>query len=99
MSTTTSSISLLHTVLTWWQRPAPALPARQAVWPVTLRRGQLYRLAAMPGQCLQASGGDLWVTFDGDPAEHVVEAGQTWQVPIDRPLLVQALSDARMIQC
>jgi hypothetical protein len=74
---------------------APRTPARPTPI-VSLHKSQLFGLGARRGQTVECLEGSLWLTFDYDRRDIVVEAGQTFIVDSDAPGWIQALSAARM---
>jgi len=52
----------------------------------TLLKGQVASLRGRPGMKLICGSGQLWVTVEGDPADHVLSAGQG--LTLERPGLV-----------
>ena len=59
--------------------------------PLSLARGQVVRLGALRGARLECRRGAVWLTFDHDRRDLVLEAGQELRVDSRRPVLVTAL--------
>ena len=64
---------------------ANELPDGECLW--------IERPLARKVHCLE---GTLWLTFDGEPQDHVLEAGQSLRCPHPSRLGIQALSAARV---
>lgn len=62
----------------------------------TLARRQLLVEAEPLGRRIACYAGCLWLTFDRDSADYVLEAGQSLVCAKSGRLIVQALSDARV---
>lgn len=45
-----------------------------------------------PGATLVVRAGSAWVTFEGDPEDHILDAGATFTAPARGRLAAQALS-------
>ncbi|MCW5610525.1 MAG: DUF2917 domain-containing protein [Rubrivivax sp.] len=80
-------------------RPAGrAQPASTAIDPLhTMPRGATLAIDAPLGQEVFCIEGTLWITHDGDPQDHVVEAGRTYVPACAARMLVHALSRARFV--
>lgn len=74
---------------------APRTPARPTPI-VSLDKNQLFGLGTRRGQTVECLEGSLWLTFDYDRRDIVVEAGQAFVVDSDAPGWIQALSVARI---
>jgi uncharacterized protein YaiE (UPF0345 family) len=89
----------------WWPLPTRAARVDAVHQPKTtvMPLGMTFalpksKLAA--GQQLVCLEGTVWITRDGHPEDHVLEAGQSWAVPANAStgvrVLVHALRDARV---
>ena len=56
-----------------------------------LMRNDVLRLGDAHGLRLTSAGGTLWVTFDGDPNDYVLEPGESLRVASHADTLVSAL--------
>lgn len=63
----------------------------------TLPRGATLAIDAPLGQEIFCIAGTLWITHDGDPQDHVVEAGRTYVPACAARMLVHVLADARFV--
>ncbi len=61
-----------------------------------MRRGDVLRLDEAQGATVVCGAGTIWVTRDGEPADHVLSAGE--QLRIDGPgrVLIQAFAPSRL---
>lgn len=57
---------------------------------------QMLRLPHPLGQLIVCTEGTLWVTVDGTPEDHVLEPGDSFYATSDAPVIVAALSGARL---
>jgi hypothetical protein len=58
---------------------------------LALANQRTLRLRDALGATLQPVRGTLWITIDGDPRDIVLEAGESFVVDVDRPMVVAAL--------
>lgn len=49
------------------------------------------------GTRLECASGDLWITQDLDVEDHFIGAGETFEIAVDGPVIVQARRDSRMV--
>lgn len=61
-----------------------------------LGAGEMFSLQAAPGQCLVVFDGKVWITQEGDPADHVIGAGQSFACDRHGHALVEALEPTRL---
>ena len=71
------------------------MPARQPEVQQLQRHGCL-RLAHPLGRQVRCESGTLWLTFDGDSRDVILEAGDSLLCDRDSMLLVQALAAATL---
>lgn len=64
--------------------------------PQPLPHRQMLRLPHPEGQLIVCNTGTLWVTVEGEPEDHVLEAGDCFLARTDAPVVVEALSLASM---
>lgn len=57
----------------------------------TMLRGEMLRLADADGRLIRVQAGRLWITQEGEGADHIVEAGQTFTIGKPGVTLVAAL--------
>jgi hypothetical protein len=77
--------------------PRDAVSSRpSAPLDVSLHRDQLHRVRRPAGRDIRCLEGRLWMTFDNEPADVVLVAGQTWHCGSEVRLLIQALTPARL---
>ena len=70
---------------------APAIPpVRQ------LDKGATYWVAHPLGRTVSCETGTLWLTFDNEPVDVILEAGQSHRCTKDSKLLTYALAAARV---
>jgi hypothetical protein len=67
-------------------------PARASVG--TLDQTRVARIDHPRGKRITCIAGALWLTFDGEPADTVLEAGQSMVCELDTPLHVSAFGMA-----
>lgn len=83
------------------RRASPRRPGADATKAVdalqTLARGATVAIEAPLGQEIFCIDGALWITHDGDPKDHVVDAGHGHVADRATRLVVYALQDARFI--
>lgn len=60
----------------------------------TLAHGALLRIACPAGGRIGCLAGRLWITADGDPCDHVLERGESFELQGPAPVLVYALADS-----
>lgn len=74
------------------------MDAREFVVPrtVELRRGSLMRIAGAPGLTVHVWTGMLWITEEGDRADHLVQAGGAFRLTRPGVALVSALQTASL---
>ena len=61
---------------------------------ISLAHREMHRVRHEGGGTLQCLGGSVWITLDGGPAEHVIEAGQSWRLPAGAGAIAYALEPA-----
>lgn len=61
---------------------------------VALAHREMHRVRHAAGGTLQCLGGSVWITLDGEPAEQVIEAGQSWHLPDGAGAIAYALEPA-----
>lgn len=66
------------------------MPGPRSRW--TVARGQSVCVPSPLGQCVACEAGTLWLTFDGDRRDIVLEAGERHVCDTDARLIVHALS-------
>lgn len=74
--------------------PGPTRAAAPASAQTPLVHGEVRRVALQSGQSLACRRGCLWVTADGDPRDHVIDAGQRFAPAVAVSVLAYALEDA-----
>jgi len=62
-----------------------------------LRKGEILHLQHALGQRIEALGGRLWITMDGDLRDIVIDAGEGFTVDRSSDVLLSAMSDAQLI--
>lgn len=62
-----------------------------------LRKGEALHLHHALGQRIEALGGRLWLTMDGDLRDIVIDAGEGFTVDRGTDVLLSALSDAKFV--
>ncbi len=100
MTTTSLTLALLEAFIPRW-RPHRRGPVRTlahggaaANWQVPLERRQLRRFERGGVQSLRCVSGTLWITFDGDLADHVLQAGETIEAEGRGAVIAYALEAA-----
>lgn len=83
----------LLTLLSRLARPARPRPLR-AIAPQPLERAATRWVPHPRGWIVGCEAGTLWLTFDGDARDIVLEAGQTHRCECDRRLAIHALDAA-----
>lgn len=86
----------------WWRlgvgRLADAVAATSAddavAYQVPVSRSSLRGFTRPRGLRLSCVRGDLWITVDGDPIDHVLAAGEHFEPADSRRVLVYGLGDA-----
>jgi hypothetical protein len=63
---------------------------------VQLRRGSLMRIAGARGLTVYVRTGTLWITEEGDPTDHLVQAGGWYRLTRPGVALVSALQTASL---
>lgn len=86
----------LLTLLSRLAWPAPSQPLR-ATAAQPLERAATRWVQHPRGWVVGCEAGTLWLTFDGDARDIVLEAGQTHRCESDRRLAINAL-DAALLQ-
>lgn len=56
-----------------------------------LARNELVRLTNARDQTLNCTGGELWITIDGDRRDIILTAGERWRIETRAPVLIMAL--------
>lgn len=56
-----------------------------------LARGDFLRLSRGPRWRVQTESGSLWVTVDGEPEDHQIDAGQSRQFDGHAPIMIGTL--------
>lgn len=54
-------------------------------------RGEMLRLADADGRLIRVQAGRLWITQEGERADHIVEPGQTFSIGKPGVTLITAL--------
>ena len=62
-----------------------------------LRKGEVLHLRHALGQRIEALGGRLWLTMDGDLRDIVLDAGEGFTVDRNTDVLLSAISDAQLV--
>lgn len=62
-----------------------------------LRKGEILHLQRALGQRIEALGGRIWITMDGDLRDVVIDAGEGFTVDRSSDVLVSAISDAQLV--
>ncbi|MEO8806373.1 MAG: DUF2917 domain-containing protein [Burkholderiaceae bacterium] len=62
-----------------------------------LRKGEILHLRQALGQRIEALGGRLWITMDGDLRDIVIDAGEGFTVDRSSDVLLSAISDAQFV--
>lgn len=62
---------------------------------VPLAHGEVRRVVVHAGQALQCLQGCVWVTAEGDPVDHVLDAGDEYRPAGAVDVVLYALEDAR----
>jgi hypothetical protein len=70
--------------------------ARQVVQPQALPKDRILSVPRPIGRDVHCDSGCLWLTFDHDPRDVVLAAGQVHHCERNSRLTVQALDDARL---
>lgn len=73
--------------------PAPAMP--YAATELSLKRSELLRVRLRPGREIRCLQGCLWLTFDGNPSDVLVDAGECFRGDAVDSVLISALRPAR----
>ncbi len=93
---TPSQPTLLTALLALFKRvPTPTAPAACAVQ--ELDAGTIVRVAQPMGRTISCQTGSLWLTFDNQPQDVVIEAGQSHRCTNGSALLIQSLVNARVL--
>ncbi len=75
--------------------PGVALAAADRATTFPIGRSGLYRLPGdRRGTTIRCGRGAVWVTQPGDPVDHILSAGESWDVTRAGLVLVQGLSEA-----
>lgn len=74
--------------------PAPSVLDR-----FDLRAGEVWRGRAQGPACVRVLDGTVWITREGDAADYVLRAGETFHAEARGLIVVQAMEDARMVVC
>ena len=61
----------------------------------SLRKGEALHLQHALGQRIEALGGRVWITMDGDLRDIVLDAGEGFTVDRGTDVLLSAISDAQ----
>jgi Protein of unknown function (DUF2917) len=62
-----------------------------------LARGAILKMRSARGMRVECIAGCIWITHDGELRDIVVETGQGHTFDSDRPTLISALDDARLL--
>jgi hypothetical protein len=62
-----------------------------------LRKGEVLHLHHALGQRIEALGGRVWITMDGDLRDVVIDAGEGFTVDRSSDVLLSAMSDAQLV--
>jgi hypothetical protein len=71
--------------------PGPARPL-----PRRLSHGEVMCMRDASDRVIVCDKGCLWLTFDGDPRDGIVQAGQQHRCDRGTPMTIQALDDASL---
>lgn len=63
----------------------------------SLRKGEALHLQHALGQRIEALGGRVWITMDGDLRDVVLDAGEGFTVDRGTDVLLSAISDAQFV--
>jgi hypothetical protein len=74
-------------------RPSPVRTCGEFAFPADA----LWGFDAKPGARVSCVGGSIWVTQTGDGADHVLGEGESFTVYLRGRVVIQALSDARVL--
>jgi hypothetical protein len=77
----------------------PRLHTDDAPYQLALAHGALHRMRLEAGGTLQCLEGSLWITLDGEPVDHVIEAGQALSLPAGTRAVAYALAPAVIHVC
>lgn len=97
MTTTSLTCALLETFVPRWRAPSRIGTSHSSgahevrSWQVPLAHGQLRRFEPAALRGLRCISGALWITFDGDPADHVLQPGEAMQTKARHAVIVYAL--------
>jgi len=82
------------------RRRRDAIERMLDVMETTIRRGRTLRIRDGKGLDLEVAAGCLWVTQEGDTADTVLDAGETFRVTRHGETLVHAFKEVRLrISC
>ena len=63
----------------------------------SLRKGEALHLQHALGQRIEALGGRVWITMDGDLRDIVLDAGEGFTVDCGTDVLISAISEAQFV--
>lgn len=100
MTTTSLTLALFEAFMPGRRTPrrnvarAPGRGEAAVSWQAPLERGQLRRFEPHGVHSLRCVSGALWITFDGDPADHVLQAGATIEAEGRGAVIAYALENS-----
>jgi hypothetical protein len=93
---TANVLSWTHQFFDRTAAPATRSAAHTAPQAQTLPKGRLLSVQRPLGHEVHCDSGSLWLTFDRDPRDVILAAGQAHRCDRKTRLIVQALDDARL---
>ena len=90
IQTQVAPLSGLLALLQRWTAPAAPLAAQR------LDKGATSWIARPLGRTIRCEAGTLWLTFDGEPLDLILEAGQSHRCDKASKLGIHAMAAARM---
>jgi len=90
---------MMWLAFTWSNGPGGRCPAPSVLDRFDLRAGQVWRGRAQGQACVRVLSGTLWITREGDAADYVLRAGETFRTDASGLIVVQAMEDAQMVVC
>lgn len=91
---TASILSLTHQFFNRTAAPEVLVPARATPQAQMLLKLQVLRVQRPLGREVYCDSGTLWLTFDHDLRDVILEAGQTYRCQRNTLMIMQALDDA-----
>jgi hypothetical protein len=93
---TANILFLTHQLFNRTAAPEIRIPGRATPQAQTLLKWQVLRVHRPLGREVHCDSGTLWLTFDHDLRDVVLEAGQTYRCQLNTLMIMQALDDARL---